>query len=83
MRLRLRSLILAAMLTVDGIDSKSFAQVNQIRQETVSRVMSWACVVERIVARGTFVTSRRKHTIAANDVIEIFAVGEKIEQVGG
>ena len=82
-RLRLRSLILVAMLTVDGIDSESFAQVNQVRQEAVSCVMSGACVVEGIVARRTFVTSRRKHTIAANDVVEVFTVGEEIEQVGG
>jgi len=67
------------MLEGDGIDSEFFAQVNQIRQEAVSRVMSRTCVVEGIVARGTFITSRREHAIAANDVIEVFAVGEEIE----
>jgi len=69
------------MLEGDGIDSEFFAQVNQIRQEAVSRVMSRTCVVEGIIARGTFVTSRREYTIAANDVVEVFAVGEEIEQV--
>ena len=71
------------MLEGDGIDSESFAQVNQIRQETVSRVMSRTCVVERIIARWTFITSQREHTIAADDVVEVFTVGEEIEQVGG